>query len=68
MNEHRETERMHVQSGIEALLYLSLITISLFLIQSHFMISSSSDPQQKKHPNLPLRFNTDGTFKILQVS
>ncbi|KAJ9550562.1 hypothetical protein OSB04_014607 [Centaurea solstitialis] len=60
------------KSWIYALLYLTLITISLYLIQvwilSDALMVSYHRITSKKHPNLPLRFNSDGNFKILQVA
>ncbi|KVH95005.1 Metallophosphoesterase domain-containing protein [Cynara cardunculus var. scolymus] len=60
------------KSWIYALFYLTLITILLYLMQvwilSDKLMVSHHRITSKKHPNLPLRFNFDGTFKILQVA
>ncbi|XP_071737110.1 probable inactive purple acid phosphatase 28 [Rutidosis leptorrhynchoides] len=61
------------KTWILALIYITLITIPLSLIQFHILsdeliISDHHKITHKKHPNLPLRFNSDGTFKILQVA
>nr|XP_043628518.1 probable inactive purple acid phosphatase 28 [Erigeron canadensis] len=57
---------------LESILYVGLITISLSLIHifilSDKLIISHHKITLKKHPNHPLRFNADGTFKILQVA
>ncbi|KAL8223061.1 hypothetical protein R6Q57_020460 [Mikania cordata] len=57
---------------IQSCFYLALITLSLYLLQflilSDRLMVSHHKISLKKHPNLPLRFNSDGTFKILQVA
>ncbi|CAH1449435.1 unnamed protein product [Lactuca virosa] len=60
------------QTWIQALFYLALITVSLYFLQFYILsdrlMVSHHKVTLKKHPNLPLRFNSDGTFKILQVA
>ncbi|XP_004487999.1 probable inactive purple acid phosphatase 28 isoform X1 [Cicer arietinum] len=55
-----------------SLLYLTFIVAILHLIhQSHFsrkLIIGNEKVHIKKNPQLPLRFRSDGTFKILQVA
>ncbi|KAL2533411.1 putative inactive purple acid phosphatase 28 [Abeliophyllum distichum] len=59
-------------SWIHSLLYLFLIIASIYLL--HILIISQKltlnhqNVRVKKLPPLPLRFNSDGTFKILQVA
>ncbi|KAI7733751.1 hypothetical protein M8C21_014016 [Ambrosia artemisiifolia] len=57
---------------IQSFIYLTLITISLYLLHililSDRLTISHHKITIKKHPHLPLRFNSDGTFKILQVA
>ncbi|KAM7524476.1 hypothetical protein LguiA_014378 [Lonicera macranthoides] len=57
---------------IPAFLYLIVITASLYLLQ-HLLIYGKlmlnhEHVTFKKQPELPLRFRSDGTFKILQVA
>ncbi|PIA43706.1 hypothetical protein AQUCO_01800035v1, partial [Aquilegia coerulea] len=53
-------------------LYIFFITIILYILQTlilgKFMLGPQVVHHVKKTPNLPLRFNYDGTFKILQVA
>ncbi|XP_017422573.1 probable inactive purple acid phosphatase 28 isoform X2 [Vigna angularis] len=53
-----------------SLLYLAFLLAILHLTQnflSHFFLGNET-VRIKKNPNLPLRFSSDGTFKILQVA
>ncbi|KAK1409733.1 hypothetical protein QVD17_36262 [Tagetes erecta] len=63
----------HYRKWIQSSLYLALITCSLYFIQflilsDRLIVSHHKQITLKKHPHLPLRFNSDGTFKILQVA
>ncbi|KAI4335351.1 hypothetical protein L6164_014004 [Bauhinia variegata] len=51
--------------------FLSLISAILYLIHIHFapqLFLGNEPVRVKKSANLPLRFRSDGTFKILQVA
>ncbi|KAL5547277.1 hypothetical protein UlMin_006964 [Ulmus minor] len=51
----------------QSLLYLFLILVLLFFLHNH-LSPHHQTPRLKKNPHLPLRFRSDGTFKILQVA
>ncbi|XP_059285477.1 probable inactive purple acid phosphatase 28 isoform X1 [Lycium ferocissimum] len=57
---------------IYSLLFFSFTIASLYLLDtliiSTKLTTDYQNIQLKKHPQLPLRFNSDGTFKILQVA
>ena len=56
--------------GLYSLLYLTLILTILFSLHTqiaHKLLIGKHPLHLKKSPHLPLRFNSDGTFKILQV-
>ncbi|KAL2932967.1 putative inactive purple acid phosphatase 28 [Bienertia sinuspersici] len=53
------------------LIFLIFIVISIYIIHTKFFLHLTINLDQihlKKSPQLPLRFNNDGTFKILQVA
>ncbi|KAG5242870.1 inactive purple acid phosphatase [Salix suchowensis] len=57
--------------GLYSLLYLTLILTILFSLHTqiaHKLLIGKHPFHLKKTPHLPLRFNSDGTFKILQVA
>ncbi|KAJ6747230.1 INACTIVE PURPLE ACID PHOSPHATASE 28-RELATED [Salix koriyanagi] len=57
--------------GLYSLLYLTLILTILFSLHTqiaHKLLIGKHPLHLKKTPHLPLRFNSDGTFKILQVA
>ncbi|KAJ6408001.1 hypothetical protein OIU84_011333 [Salix udensis] len=57
--------------GLYSLLYLALILTILFSLHTqiaHKLLIGKHPLHLKKTPHLPLRFNSDGTFKILQVA
>ncbi|KAJ6742035.1 hypothetical protein OIU85_016149 [Salix viminalis] len=57
--------------GLYSLLYLTLILTILFSLHTqiaHKLLIDKHPLHLKKSPHLPLRFNSDGTFKILQVA
>ncbi|KAB5551969.1 hypothetical protein DKX38_009280 [Salix brachista] len=57
--------------GLYSLLYLTLILTILFSLHTqiaHKLLIGKHPLHLKKSPHLPLRFNSDGTFKILQVA
>ncbi|XP_062163114.1 probable inactive purple acid phosphatase 28 isoform X2 [Alnus glutinosa] len=54
-----------------SLLYLAFITLILHLLHNlvaHKLLLGNDTVRVKRHPDLPLRFRSDGTFKILQVA
>uniref|UniRef100_A0A7N0VGT4 Calcineurin-like phosphoesterase domain-containing protein n=1 Tax=Kalanchoe fedtschenkoi TaxID=63787 RepID=A0A7N0VGT4_KALFE len=56
-----------------SLLYLTLILCSVYLLQALIsrrllLLSDRQAVHVKRSPHLPLRFRSDGTFKILQVA
>ncbi|MCD7468414.1 putative inactive purple acid phosphatase 28 [Datura stramonium] len=57
---------------IYSLLFLTFTIASLYLLDtliiSSRLTTSYQNIQLKKQPQLPLRFRSDGTFKILQVA
>ncbi|XP_009587984.1 probable inactive purple acid phosphatase 28 isoform X2 [Nicotiana tomentosiformis] len=59
-------------SWIHSLLFFSFIIASLHLLDRLIISSKLTTDQNiqliKKQPQLPLHFNSDGTFKILQVA
>ncbi|XP_027904089.1 probable inactive purple acid phosphatase 28 isoform X2 [Vigna unguiculata] len=61
---------MDSENWRHSFLYLAFVLAILHLTQnflSHFFIGNET-VRIKKNPNLPLRFSSDGTFKILQVA
>ncbi|KAJ7955845.1 Inactive purple acid phosphatase-like protein [Quillaja saponaria] len=51
--------------------YLIFLYAILYLIHTHFsrkLLLGNETVRVKKNPDLPLRFRSDGTFKILQVA
>ncbi|XP_047321550.1 probable inactive purple acid phosphatase 28 [Impatiens glandulifera] len=59
------------KTSIFPLLYLTSITLFLYLLQtlvSDHLTLRNDRITLKKQPDLPLRFRADGTFKILQVA
>jgi hypothetical protein len=53
-----------------SLLYLGSIFLILHLLHNlvaHKLLLGNDTVRVKRHPDLPLRFRSDGTFKILQV-
>ncbi|XP_061964355.1 probable inactive purple acid phosphatase 28 [Populus nigra] len=57
--------------GLYSLLYLTLVFTILFTLHTqvaHKLLVGYHPLHLKKSPHLPLRFNSDGTFKILQVA
>ena len=53
-----------------SILYLGFIYSIIFLLHSlisHKLLLGYQAVHIKKNPDLPLRFRSDGTFKILQV-
>ncbi|PSS36385.1 Inactive purple acid phosphatase [Actinidia chinensis var. chinensis] len=53
---------------IRSLLYLTCILHFLYTLNTQKLIVNHDIVTLKKHPDLPLRFRSDGTFKILQVA
>lgn len=53
-----------------SLLYLAFLYAILYLLHTFFLhklLIGNQPLRLKKNPDLPLRFRSDGTFKILQV-
>ncbi|KAL9398586.1 hypothetical protein Peur_007547 [Populus x canadensis] len=60
-----------IMEGLYSLLYLILILTILFSLHTqiaHKLLIGHHPLHLKKSPHLPLRFSSDGTFKILQVA
>ncbi|CAL0327899.1 unnamed protein product [Lupinus luteus] len=62
-----------IQNWKNSVIYLTLLLTTIHLIaQTHFshnlLFWNIESVRVKKIPNLPLRFRSDGTFKILQVA
>ena len=53
---------------IRSLLFLTCILHFLYTLNIKKLIVNHDIVTLKKHPDLPLRFRSDGTFKILQVT
>ncbi|KAK7354681.1 hypothetical protein VNO80_20148 [Phaseolus coccineus] len=61
---------MDSENWRHSVLYLTFLLAILHLTQnflSHFFLGNET-VRIKRNPNLPLRFSSDGTFKILQVA
>ncbi|KAA8535826.1 hypothetical protein F0562_030854 [Nyssa sinensis] len=64
-------ESVSQKTWMHSFLYLTFIALSVYLLQtliSKNLIFSHEHVTVKKQPDLPLRFRSDGTFKILQVA
>ena len=62
---------MDSENWKHSLLYLIFLLAILHLTQNYFshkLFLDNETVRIKKNPDLPLRFRSDGTFKILQVS
>ncbi|KAK7411975.1 hypothetical protein VNO78_03420 [Psophocarpus tetragonolobus] len=62
---------MDSQNWKHSLLYLTFLLAILHITHNHFahkLFFGNETVRIKKNPNLPLRFRSDGTFKILQVA
>ncbi|KAH1232130.1 hypothetical protein AAZX31_09G058100 [Glycine max] len=62
---------MDSQNWKHSLLYITFLLAILHLTQNHFchkLFFANQTVRVKKNPDLPLRFRSDGTFKILQVA
>ncbi|XP_061352692.1 probable inactive purple acid phosphatase 28 isoform X2 [Gastrolobium bilobum] len=72
MNTHRSVmDSCTTENWKHSLLYLTFVLAILHITQSHLLrklFLGNETVRIKKIPDLPLRFRSDGTFKILQVA
>ncbi|RDX83991.1 putative inactive purple acid phosphatase 28, partial [Mucuna pruriens] len=62
---------MEAQNWKHSFLYLTFLLAILHLTHNHLsrkLFLGNETVRIKKNPDLPLRFRSDGTFKILQVA